>query len=146
MSKKRFGAIATLLALFALSSILLVACTRPGSQPAGTANNGGSGSGASSSSGGTEVHLSATNFAQATITIKKGQKVTLVDDGPYTHIIANGTWSNGAQKLDKETGAPTIANVNISSGSTDIGPFTTAGTFHVLCTIHPNMNLDVTVQ
>ena len=32
------------------------------------------------------------------------------------------------------------------SGSLKIGPFTTAGIFHIYCTIHRGMNLTIVVQ
>jgi plastocyanin len=79
--------------------------------------------------------------------IPKGSKLTLIDDVQVLHIITNGMWdSSGNQVTTKEPGAPTINNVNISGGQVDIGPFTTAGTYHILCTVHPGMNLVVHVQ
>jgi plastocyanin len=87
-----------------------------------------------------------TNFLQSSVTISKGGKVTLIDDASVVHIIQNGSWDNGAAKPAKEAGAPTV-QVNFQGNDThDIGPFNTAGTFHVYCTVHPGMNLTITVQ
>jgi len=93
----------------------------------------------------TQVGMTASDFAQKTVTIKKGQSLTLVDQTPTTHTITNGKWNGATQQPAKEPGAPTV-NVTVSSGSANIGPFNTAGTFDIYCTIHQGMNLTVTVS
>lgn len=70
----------------------------------------------------------------------------LIDDGQFTHIILNGTWANGAPKPATEPGAPTVSNVQVNGNTVEIGPFTTAGTFNIYCSIHQNMNLTITVK
>jgi plastocyanin len=99
-----------------------------------------------SSAGTNEVHMNDTNFVQPSITISKGSSLTLIADTSTTHIIQNGTWDNGAPKPGAENGAPT-ANVTVNGNDRQtIGPFNTAGTFHLYCTVHQNMNLTVIVQ
>ena len=104
---------------------------------------------AAPASGGTTshtVHMNGSNFVQSSITIKKGESVTLVADTSTPHIIANGTWENGSPKRAKEPGAPEIMDVQVNGNSSQsIGPFTTAGTFKLYCTIHAGMNLTVQV-
>jgi plastocyanin len=92
--------------------------------------------------------MNATNFVQNSITIKKGESITLIDDNPFVaHVLANGTWENGMAKLVREAGAPEIKDVKIDGNSSaTIGPFTTAGTFKLYCTLHAGMNLNVVVQ
>lgn len=91
--------------------------------------------------------MSANNFVQHCVNIAKGSKVTLVDDVQVLHIITNGMWdSSGNPHLASEPGAPTVPNVQINGGSAQIGPFNTAGTFHILCTVHVGMNLVVNVK
>jgi len=145
MRNKQVGLLMLLLVILAIGSVLLAACARPGtpSASASKGNNRGGGGG-----GGNTVHMGNTNFLVSTVTIAKGSKLTLVDDVAVPHIIKNGTWdASGAQKLVKEPGAPTVDLTFSTSGeSHDIGPFTTAGTFHLLCTIHTNMNLTVIVK
>ncbi len=146
MSNRRFKFLVLMLALSALGSILLAACIRPGTPGAKVGNGSTPGSGGG---GGGEptVHMGASNFNQATVTVPKGSKLMLVDDVPVLHTLANGMWdASGNQKLAKEPGAPIVNDVNVNSGSTEIGPFTQAGTFHILCIIHPGMNLTVTVH
>ncbi len=137
------------LLLMALGSVALVACARPGSataQAAPAANSGGGNSGSSAASASTEVHLSDTNFVQSTVTIQKGGKLTLIDDTATPHIIQNGSWVNSNAQPAIEPGAPKV-DVNFSGSDThDVGPFTTAGTYKLYCTIHAGMNLTVTVK
>jgi plastocyanin len=91
------------------------------------------------------VHMGATDFLQHSITIQKGQMVNLVDDASSTHIITNGSWVNGVAKPAKSPGAPTVNQTYIGNDSAPIGPFNTAGTYYLYCTIHQNMNLTVIV-
>jgi len=105
---------------------------------------GGSAGGGSSP----EVHMGQTTFTQAAVTISKGSSLSLINDSAVTHIIANGTWgTNGAQGA-AEPGAPSVNNLQFTTAgqSQTIGPFTTAGTFHLYCIVHEGMNLTVTVQ
>ena len=147
MNSKRLKILVMFLSILAFGSILLAACSRPGTIPitSGTtptaSSNGGGGGGCASGT----VHMSSSNFTQSCVNISKGSKVSLVDDVQVLHIITNGQWVNGNPQLAVQPGAPTINNVTISGGSAAIGPFNTAGKFNVLCTVHAGMNLVVNV-
>jgi plastocyanin len=91
------------------------------------------------------VHLKENTFDPSSITIKKGEVIILISDSFTAHTITNGTWDNGAMKLKVEPGAP-VNTVQTSRTNQPFGPFTTAGTFYLLCTAHPGMNLTVIVQ
>lgn len=119
--------------LGALLVALLVAATP---QPTGT----------TSVNGMPAVHLGVGNFEQSMVTLSKGSKLLLIDDGQFPHIISNGTWVNNMPHPAAELGAPTIQNVSVNGNSVTVGPFNTAGTYHIYCTIHPGMNLTVVVQ
>lgn len=124
-----------ILAFCSVITMLIVACgsTSPATSTAGTAGNA--------------VHMNNSQFVQASVTIKKGESLTLIDDASTPHIIANGTWENGTTHAATEPGAPQVKDVQVSgSSSQTIGPFTTAGTFKFYCTVHPGMNLTVIVQ
>ncbi len=115
---------------------ILAACGGPPQSNAG-----------SNTASGNTVHMGDHTFEESSVTIQKGQSITLINDSGAPHIIANGTWQNGSAVPEKETGAPTIDNVQIGGNATQsIGPFNTAGTFHLYCTIHQDMNLTVVVQ
>lgn len=117
------------LVVLSLVTVLVVAC-------------GGSGGGS------TDVHMGNTTFVQSSVTISKGSSLNLIDDVPVLHIIGNGSWVNNVTKPAIEPGAPVVNNVQISSAGQSIvvGPFNTAGTFHLYCSVHLNMNLTVIVQ
>jgi plastocyanin len=128
MSKKLFA----ILGICSVLTLVLVACGATSTDASSAPN---------------QVHMNATNFVQSSITIKKGERITLIDDALIPHTIANGTWENGTAKLEDESGAPQVKDLQINSlGQGAIGPFTTAGTFHFYCTIHPGMNLTVAVR
>jgi plastocyanin len=90
--------------------------------------------------------MGAGSFLRSSITIPKGSKLLLVDDVAALHILANGSWQNGVAKPANESGAPRVNNVQIKGGSTQIGPFTTAGTYHIFCLVHQGMNLTIIVE
>ena len=92
------------------------------------------------------VHMSAGSFLQSSVTIPKGSKLALVDDVAALHILANGSWQNGVPKTTSEPGAPRVNNVQVNGGSTEIGPFSAAGTYHIYCEVHQGMNLTIIVQ
>lgn len=126
--------IIALFALFSLLTVLVVAC---GGSSGGSSTGGGSGT----------IHMTDQNFLQQSITISKGSSITVIDDTATPHILANGSWVNGVAQPMQESGAPTVNNLQFNGNDTQtIGPFNTAGTFHIYCTVHTNMNLTVIVQ
>lgn len=93
------------------------------------------------------VYLSAATFAPDIIALHKGDTLTIVDDAPVPHTITNGTWSADNKPVPGvEPGAPIIKNVELNNNTAKVGPFTTAGTYHIYCTIHPGMVLTIIVQ
>lgn len=95
---------------------------------------------------GPAVHMGNANFVQTSITIKKGDSISLINDVAVQHIIVNGQWKGGTPDTAKESGAPDYNKTFNGNDNDTLGPFTTGGTFHYYCTIHPGMNLTVTVQ
>jgi hypothetical protein len=118
-----------------IGAILIAAIAQPGSA-----------AGTSYTNGVATVHMSAGNFDQASVTIAKEARLLLVDDVAVPHIIANGSWQNGVAHPAKEPGAPTVNNVQVNGTSAEIGPFSTAGSYQLYCTIHRGMGLSVAVQ
>ena len=82
------------------------------------------GSSSNTNAGPNPVHMSSTNFVQNSITIKKGESITLVNDDLFgSHTIANGTWENGTAQPAREAGAPEINDVKVGGNSSaSIGP------------------------
>lgn len=92
------------------------------------------------------VYLTPDRFAPDIIALHKGDTLTIVDDAPVPHTITNGAWSGDNKPVPGvEPGAPIIKNVDLNNTAT-VGPFTTAGTYHIYCTIHPGMSLTIIVQ
>lgn len=105
-------------------------------------------SGSAAGGAGTKVvHLGAMSFAPDIVALHTGDTLTVIDDAAVPHILANGSWSasNQAQPAT-ESGAPVIQNVELNNNTRALGPFTTPGTYHIYCTVHPGMNLTVIVQ
>jgi plastocyanin len=119
-----------------IGAILIAAIAQPGTPTTATTLTNGV----------PTVHMSAGNFDQSSITISKGSKLLLVDDVAVLHILANGSWQQSVPKPEQGPGAPTIKNVQVNGNSVEVGPFVTAGTYHIYCTIHPGMTLTVIVQ
>ncbi len=96
---------------------------------------------------GTDVNMAEYGFMQPSVTIRKGCSLNLIANTRAAHIIRNGFWdSQGTATQATEPGAPTI-NVWVNGNeSKAVGPFNTAGTYHLYCTVHPGMNLAVVVQ
>ena len=96
---------------------------------------------------GMTVHMGPGQFLQTVVQVPKGGKLTIVDDGQFDHVLANGSWnSNGIAIPKVEPGMVPIPELAIHGGSVEIGPFNTAGAFHIYCTIHRGMNLTVIVS
>jgi plastocyanin len=87
-----------------------------GKSTAGTSTPGGGGGAC------TKIEMAATTFVQSTCTIK---------------AVAN---PNGPAELN------TAGGVTFNGGDTKSYTFATAGTYEVTCTIHPDMNVTITVQ
>lgn len=93
-----------------------------------------------------EVDMGVAAFEQSAVTIKAGQAVHFVD--PNTggvHIICVG---KGTECIPT-TGAPDALNtaqgLQVQAGDTRDIIFPTAGTYTVVCIIHPGMQVTVTV-
>jgi plastocyanin len=123
------------LRLAVIPAVLLLAMLAIGcGKPAATATGGGN-----------TVGLTAANFATSSITIKAGTALTFDDSSGGYHIICLGK----DQACDQSAQGPSDL---MGQGFTINAPdkknvtFPTAGTFLVTCSVHPNMNLTVTVQ
>ena len=92
------------------------------------------------------LHVEANGFLQSSITLPKGDKLVLVSDSSEKHRFYNGIWQNGTPIIQQEPGAPLVNGVVMTTNNVTIGPFNTAGTFHIFCTLHTGMELTITVQ
>ena len=95
-----------------------------------------------------EVSMVASDFSTSSITIKARQAVHFTDPPGIggMHTICLGT--NGT--CDKSAQGPLALQgegftINAGDPAKDV-TFDTAGTYKITCSIHPNMNVTVTVQ
>ena len=155
MQSKHLRAASLILVLLALGSVVVAACTRPGTA-ASSSSTPISGSTATASSGspttpsncasGT-VHTLVSSFQESCADVAKGGQLHIMPTAQSVlHILDTGSWVNGSPVPMTEPGAPTLNNLQVTSSPVAIGPFNTAGTFHIYCTIHQNMNLTVVVR
>lgn len=114
------------------------------------APNGSGGSSGSSGSSST-ISMNGSNFTQHSITVSANKPVTFSDttDGGGTHILCLGTGNGGTNTCDATGSVPAGLlgkGTTFSPGQTMSFTFTTPGTYHIICTIHPGMYIDITVQ
>jgi plastocyanin len=136
--------IARPLRVLAITSALLiglVACSSGASTtPSATAAGAGSPTSAASGTGagGPMAMLMDFAFEPTTLTVPVGATVTFVNMDPTEHTVTNG-------KDGKAVDNPAF-DEKVKSGESVTVTFDKAGTFDVTCTIHPTMNMTVTVQ
>jgi plastocyanin len=125
------------LPLMLVSAMLVAGC---GKTPGGTGTN--------PPSGPTDhIDMTVDNFTSSSITVKSGTEFSFVDpsDSGGLHIICTG--DNG--KCVADANAPSDLGgqgFTINPGETKKVTFDKPGTYHIACTVHPNMNLTITVQ
>jgi plastocyanin len=145
-----------------VAALTLAACTGSGGTGSGGTGNGGQASqtvapaasagggggysrgdygvGGSSSAPGSvapgTVQLSGFKFVPAALTVAAGTAVSFANADSVDHTVVEG--ENGAP-------APGQSPLTVSPGKSVSIPFATAGTVKVTCTIHPSMNLTLTV-
>lgn len=123
-----------LLCVFLLAFTLLIAC-------------GGTPQTDNSTTSQNTVKMVGGMFNISSISVKKGSTISFLDDpnNGALHILVVG--QNGQQEA--ENGASDFggaADQRVDVGQTwTTPPWNLAGTFHVTCTVHPLMNLTVTV-
>ncbi len=93
-----------------------------------------------------EVDMGVAAFQQASVSVKAGTAVHFVDPPTGgTHIICVGQ----ATQCVSQAGAPAALNdphgLQFSQGDSRDIVFPTAGTYVVVCIIHPGMQVTVTV-
>jgi len=129
MKTRLRGPLAALALLVLLALLALAAC----GQSAPAAN---------------EVSMTAADFSPTSMTIQAGQAVHFTDPAGIgaTHIVCLGkegncdTSAQGPQAL-----AGGGFTINAGDPPRDI-TFATPGTYKITCSIHPSMNLNVTVR
>jgi plastocyanin len=93
------------------------------------------------------VTMGQQDFDHHKLTVAPGTTVNFMTDASgSTHILCigeNGACQSGAQGPSELTGAN---GMQVDPGQTKPVKFDTAGTYKIACTVHPNMNMTITVQ
>ena len=138
------------LALTVIPLALFVALVLAG---CGSSSSSGSTSGGGGDSGGNTITMTSNTFTQKSITVQASQPVVFDDPSASggTHQVCVGTGNGGTSSCDTASQAPNAPSQLVGSGMTfnpgDKMSFTfKPGSYHIICTIHPGMFIDVTAQ
>jgi plastocyanin len=83
------------------------------------------------------------DFAQSAVTIHRGQRLTLVNDSHFVHVIGPG---RNTHIISPERGVPmTGFHLMQTNDVFTTGRWMTTGTFYLTCSVHPGMTLKVVV-
>ncbi|HEX6796788.1 MAG TPA: plastocyanin/azurin family copper-binding protein [Ktedonobacterales bacterium] len=111
------------------------------------------GGSSTSTSGSPTISMDANNFTAHSLTVKVNQDVKLDDtvSGGGYHVLCfgSGNGGEGASACDKSGSGPDGfygEGMVFNGGETKTITFSTAGKYHLICTVHPGMYIDVTVQ
>lgn len=93
-----------------------------------------------------QVGMSEEEFSTETVTVKVGQPLTFVNNSHFLHVLTPGTDSRPAH----EAGMPPMDGSYDTHVSQAGDVYTTRswdkpGVYHLTCTLHPEMNVDVVV-
>ena len=131
---------------------------QPSPSPSAVASGGPVAS--SSPAGSIAATASAEASASAGASAAASGAVTTVDIvnsdfGPDLPVAAGTTvtWKNGdtyphnaTEGSDGKAAADALFDLQLAAGASDSYTFTQAGAYKVTCTLHPNMNMTITVQ
>jgi plastocyanin len=94
-----------------------------------------------------EVSMTGSDFSPTNVTIKSGQAVHFTDPAGVgaTHIVCLGSDGTCAAAQGPQALEGDGFTINGGDPPKDV-TFTTPGTYKITCSLHPSMNLSVTVQ
>lgn len=104
------------------------------------------GCGGGGAASGAVVNMGVATFQQSGVTVKAGQSVRFVD--PTTggvHIICVGQGAQCVPQASAPAALNTAQGMQFNQGDTHDIVFPTAGTYTIVCIIHPGMQVVVTV-
>ena len=122
--------------------LLLVACGG-GDAGSSVADNGGdtdasAGDASGGANGGDQVELTDFAFSPSELTVAPGTTVTFVNNDTSPHTVTEG--SDGTPADDARF------DEDVADGEQVTVTFEEAGTYEITCTLHPEMNMTVTVE
>lgn len=92
------------------------------------------------------VGMKQEEFDRKTVHLRVGERLEMVNNSNFLHVVALGTDA----RVKEAAGAPAFGSRGVVSVSRGDGyqtlSWNTPGTYHVTCTLHPEMNLTVIVS
>ncbi len=92
------------------------------------------------------VGMKQEDFDRETVRLRVGERLELYNDSNFLHVVAVGADA----RVTKAAGAPAFGPRGVVSVPRGTGYQTLSwdspGTYHVTCTLHPEMNLTVIVS
>ena len=121
------------LALTMTLAIVLAACAGPSASPAASPTGGGGGAG-----GVGTITISGSAFSPTSITVAFEDPINFKNNDGFDHQIVQG--ENGTEVAD-----PAFEAISLGASDQTHDISFSPGTYKVTCTIHPSMNMTVTV-
>ncbi|MGH2427669.1 MAG: plastocyanin/azurin family copper-binding protein [Candidatus Limnocylindria bacterium] len=106
--------------------LLLAACASPSASPANGEGEGGT------------ITISGSAFIPTSITVAFGEAIEFTNNDGFDHRIVQG--ENGT-----EVAGPALEAISLASGDRSSQIRFSPGTYNLTCTIHPSMNMTITV-
>jgi plastocyanin len=130
-----------LLLTAATSALLLSAACGSSSTGSGTTTKAGS------AGNGVQLNTALLSFSPETVKVAKGQTVTWVGGDNITHVLVEGTYKVGSDKLRTEQTDDKAFNLRLTKKDQRVShTYDKPGTFTYYCTIHHGMNGTVVVS
>ena len=114
-------------------AIVLAACAGPSASPAASPAGGGGGAG-----GVGTITISGSAFSPTSITVASADPINFKNNDGFDHQIVQG--ENGTEVAD-----PAFEAISLGASDQTHDIRFSPGTYKVTCTIHPSMNMTVTV-
>lgn len=147
--KRLIGASAPLLLALTL---VMGGCGKNPAPPTGNTSSGGNSS-ASNSGPVTTIDMNTADFTVHTATVAVGTPITFSDtvNGGNVHILCTGSGNGGAGSSACKTNSDAPKDfaspgTTWNAGDKKQETFSKAGTYHIICTIHPGMYIDITAK
>ena len=89
------------------------------------------------------VGMTFLKYDKNAVKVHRGDYLTIVDDSRNIHVIGPG---QSGQIVSPVRGEPVTGyHMLETNGMLKTGPWTKVGTFHMTCSVHPDMNIKVVV-
>ena len=90
-----------------------------------------------------QIGMVGTMFARSSVTIHRGERLTMVNNSDVVHVIGPG---RGGRVIGTEAHVPVVGfHLMPTDGTYTTPAWKTPGTYWLTCSVHPDMTLKVIV-